>query len=170
MSLDAIFTEHAARKLDQLRGRILTCLDKLTEDQVWARGGENENAAGNLVLHLCGNLRQWIGTGVAGKPDVRERDKEFSARGGTPVAQLKGLLDERVNEAIETIRGLNEASLHGRVFVQDYDTTVMEAVSHVVEHFAQHTGQIILLTKHATGEDLGFYAHLNRPKHGQPTP
>ncbi len=166
-TVEFLFVNHAARKLEQLCERIVTCLGKLNADQVWLRGGEHENAIGNLVLHLCGNVRQWIGMGVAGKPDIRRRDGEFAARSGENLAER---LTDTVNEALETIRGLGPGDLLRIVRVQGYEITVLEAVSHVVEHFAQHTGQIILLTKHATGEDLGFYAHLNRPAHQETTP
>jgi uncharacterized damage-inducible protein DinB len=169
-SIDAIFVEHAARKLKQLEGRIATCLGKLTATQVWFRGGEHENAVGNLVLHLCGNVRQYIGMAVAGQPDVRRRDGEFAARAGEGPAELSARLEQVVEEALGIIRSLAASDLLRAAHVQGYEITVLEAVSHVVEHFAQHTGQIILLTKHATGEDLGFYAHLSGSRHSETTP
>lgn len=169
-TLEEVFVGHSARKLEQLAARIATCLGKLDAGQVWGRGGEHENAVGNLVLHLCGNVRQWIGMGVAGQADVRQRDTEFEARQGEAPAQLAARLERVVGEALATIRSLSAADLLRVTRVQGYDITVLEAVAHVVEHFAQHTGQIILLTKHATGEDLGFYAHLTRPKHSESTP
>jgi len=169
-TVESLFVSHAARKLEQLCGRIVTCLAKLDADRVWLRGGEHENAIGNLVLHLCGNVRQWIGMGVAGMPDIRQRDGEFAARSGEDPSQLAARLTGTVNEALEAIRALAPADLLRIARVQGYEITVLEAVSHVVEHFAQHTGQIILLTKHATGEDLGFYSHLSRPAHKETTP
>lgn len=169
-TLDQAFVSHAVRKLEQLSGRIATCLGKLDRDQVWGRGGEHENAIGNLVLHLCGNVRQWIGMGVARLPDVRDRDSEFTARGGDEPAALALRLTETVQAALAAIRTLTAEDLLRTARVQGYEITVLEAVAHVVEHFAQHTGQIILLTKHATGEDLGFYAHLARQRHSETTP
>ena len=168
--LDRVFLTHSADRLEQYRGRIGDCLDRLNQDQIWARGCDNENAVGNLVLHLCGNVRQWIGTGVAGKPDVRVRDREFSARGDIQAEELKQRLETSVAEAAEVIRHLAPEKLAGRTRVQKYDLTVLEAIYHVVEHFAQHTGQIIFATKALTGQDLGFYAHLNQPSHGERTP
>ena len=165
-SLAAIFVDHSARKLEQLLSRIVTCLGKLTPEQVWLRGGENENAVGNLVLHLCGNVRQWIGMAVAGQPDIRQRDQEFDARAGEGPAELSARLSGVIGEALGTIRALQEPDLMRITRVWDQEIMVIEAVSQVVEHFSMHTGQIILLTKHATGEDLGFFAHLNR----KPTP
>jgi uncharacterized damage-inducible protein DinB len=154
------FLKFSADKLDQLHGRILDCLARLTLEQIWARGSENENAVGNLVLHLSGNVRQWIGSGVAGLPDNRKRDQEFDARGGMAPADLSELLKTRVAEAAGIIRGVPAARLTERITPQGHDVTVLEAIAHVVEHFSQHTGQIILLTKALTGQDLKYYEHL----------
>lgn len=169
--LEQAFTEFSASKLEQLADRIVTCLGKLSYEQIWARGSENENAVGNLVLHLCGNLRQWIGTGVAGKPDVRVRDREFRARGDVQADELRERLEGTVADAVAIIRGLTATQLAELTTVQDYSVTKLEAVYHAVEHFAQHAGQIMFFTKMATSEDLGFYRHLSSGiGHGETTP
>ncbi len=161
MTSDEIFLKFSADKLDQLLGRIQDCLARLTPEQIWTRNSENENAVGNLVLHLCGNVRQWIGSGVAGLPDHRKRDTEFDARGGMAPAELAELLKTRVAEVSLIIRDLPVTRLTERITPQGHDVTVLEAIAHVVEHFSQHTGQIILLTKMLTGDDLGYYQHLS---------
>ena len=165
------FLDFSARKIEELEGRIETCVGQLKEEQVWARGTENENAVGNLVLHLCGNVRQWIISGVGGQPDVRERDREFAARGGASIADLTARLRQTVTEAAGVIRSVTLDSLPQRLSIQKYDVSIMEAIYHVVEHFSMHTGQIIFATKMMTGSDLGFYAHLRtQAAHGQKTP
>jgi uncharacterized damage-inducible protein DinB len=93
-------------------------------------------------------------------PDHRERDAEFDARGGREPAELSDLLETRVAEAVVIIREVPAARLMERILPQGHDVTVLEAIAHVVEHFSQHTGQIILLTKMLTGDDLGYYRHL----------
>ncbi len=168
--VDQLFIGFAADKLSQLTGRIEDCLRRLTGDQIWARGAESENAAGNLVLHLDGNVRQWILAGVGGKPDVRRRDEEFAARGGVECEVLLAGLTATVAEAVMVIRSQSEVRLTELIQVQGYTVTVLEAVFHVVEHFAQHTAQIIYATKMLTGENLGYYRHLSRPRHGEQTP
>jgi uncharacterized damage-inducible protein DinB len=160
VTAEEIFVRFSAEKLEQLHGRIQDCLARLTPEQIWARHSENENAVGNLVLHLSGNVRQWIGSGVAELPDHRERDAEFDARGGMAPADLSQLLKTTVVEATAVIREVPAARLTERILPQGYDVTVLEAIAHVVEHFSQHTGQIILLTKMLTGEDLAYYQHL----------
>ncbi len=170
MTAEAIFRTFSASKLRQLGGRIEVCLGKLGDERVWARGGPNENTAGNLVLHLCGNMRQWIGTGIAGLEDVRERDAEFRASGGASAAELAARLRSAVNEAAGWIEAAPDEKLLASVRVQNYDLTGLEAVYHVVEHFAEHTGQIIFMTKRLTGEDLAFYGHLKHAAHAEKTP
>jgi uncharacterized damage-inducible protein DinB len=160
VTTEEIFITFSADKLEQLHGRIKDCLARLTPEQIWTRNSENENVVGNLVLHLSGNVRQWIGSGVAGMPDNRQRDAEFDARGGMALPELAELLKTRVAEASLIIRAVPAARLRERITPQGHDVTVLEAIAHVVEHFSQHTGQIILLTKMLTGDDLGYYQHL----------
>ncbi len=168
--IEAVFVQYSADKLTQLSSRIQDCLSRLTSEQIWARNSQNENAVGNLVLHLCGNLGQWIGTGVAGKTDHRVRDQEFAARGEISPGELAQRLASTVAEAAETIRGLSAERLAEQTSVQKYNVTVLEAVYHVVEHFSQHTGQILFATKLLTGQDLGFYGHLAKATHAETTP
>jgi len=167
---ERIFLDCSVRRLNQLASRIDDCLGRLDDGQVWFRGGENQNAVGNLVLHLAGNVRQWIVSGVGGSPDLRERDAEFGARGGAGVQELRERLGSTVCEAAAVIAGVPPARLADRLRIQGYDVTVLEAIYHVVEHFAQHTGQIVFATKAATGEDLGYYAHLSKAGHNKQTP
>jgi uncharacterized damage-inducible protein DinB len=168
MTIETNFLNYAAEKLAQLGGRVETCLSKLTPDQIWMRGTENQNAVGNLVLHLNGNVRQWILSGVGGSPNTRIRDQEFAARGGarsgmdTPA--LGRLLREAVDEALAIIRSLPHERLAERTTIQGHDVTLLEAIFHVVEHFSGHTSQIIFVTKMFTGEDLGFYSYLSKPQ------
>lgn len=166
----AIVRKFASEKLAQYTGRIQVCLGKLTAEQIWARHSKNENAVGNLVLHLCGNVRQWIGTGVAGLPDVRRRDDEFAAHGGLEAAALGALLESITREAVAQIEAVSDARLEEGVQIQNYNVTRLEAILHVLAHFGEHTGQIIFATKLLTGDDLGFYAHLKKPSHAETVP
>jgi uncharacterized damage-inducible protein DinB len=167
---DKIFLKFSADKLEQLHGRIQDCLTRLTPEQIWTRNSDNENAIGNLVLHLSGNVRQWIGSGVAGLPDHRERDAEFDARGGKAREELAELINTRVVEAVGVIRELPPTRLAEHITNQGYQVTVLESIAHVVEHFSMHTGQIILLTKMLTGVDLGYYQYLRGSGRAPGTP
>jgi uncharacterized damage-inducible protein DinB len=162
MSVESLFLESSVATLRQFCDRIEVCLEKLSEDQIWARGRENENAIGNLALHLAGNVRQWIVSSLGNDPDHRDRDKEFDARGGFNAAQLGGKLRGTVDSAVAVIARLSVEQLTRTYEIQKYRVSGVEAVLHVVEHFAQHTGQIIFATKMLTGTDLEFYRHLRK--------
>ena len=168
MRNEEAFLIYSVEKLRQYTDRICLCLDKLTPEQVWARGSENENAVGNLVLHLAGNVRQWIGYGIAGRENIRDRDSEFDARQGT--VALGELLRSAVGEAVAVIEALTPERLAQTTNVQGYDVTVLQAVYHVVEHFSHHAGQVLFATKMLTGDGLGFYRHLQSASHGERTP
>jgi hypothetical protein len=170
MSIESEFLTFSADKLTQLSTRIETCLDKLTPEQIWTRHSDSENAIGNLVLHLAGNLRQWVISGAGGEPDVRKRDEEFAARGGMEPAELKERLRSSVEGAAKVLRSLPPARLGEAVSIQGFHLTVLAAIYHAVEHFSMHTGQIIFATKFLTGSDLAFYAHLRNQAHGEKTP
>jgi uncharacterized damage-inducible protein DinB len=136
--------------------RITRCLTLLPEKEIWWRPHSTSNSIGNLVLHLCGNVRQWMISGVAGAPDRRERDKEFAERGPIPKRRLIGQLRRTVNEACRVLKKASPADLAKPRLIQGYRVTGFEAVMHVTEHFAHHSGQIILLTKMRLRRDLGF--------------
>src|SRR5579863_6010403 len=87
MSITAEFLRVSTVQLETQLARIEACVAKLTEEQLWTRYGENQNAAGNLVLHLTGNVRQWILSGIGGAEDTRVRDAEFAARGSVPAGE-----------------------------------------------------------------------------------
>ena len=171
MTIEAEFLDYSQRKLAQLTERICLCLDQLSSEQVWARDNQSENAIGNLVLHLEGNVRQWICFGVGGREDVRDRDAEFAARAGLSVEELKQRLRRTVDEAIDLLKTLSGQRLTEQARVQGYNLTVLEAIYHVVEHFSGHTGQVLFATKLLTGADLGFHGHLRQvQEHSETTP
>ena len=162
MTLEADVLTTAADKLAENLDRIETCLSKLPPHSLWARDSENENAVGNLLLHLDGNVRQWIRSGVGSRPDTRDRPSEFSARTGANASVLFAKLHGTAGEAVDRIRSLPHRRLTEPVSIQGYDTTVLSAIFHVVEHFSGHTYQIMLLTKRFTGKRLGFYSYLDK--------
>jgi uncharacterized damage-inducible protein DinB len=137
--------------------KIRAAVQAMPADRIWWRPNEASNSVGNLLLHLSGNVRQWIVSGVGGQPDTRQRNVEFSERGGAPAPALLDALDATLREADAVMRGLDEGTLLERRSIQGRDTTVMEAVYHVVEHFAGHTGQIIWIAKLSAGGAVKFY-------------
>ena len=137
--------------------KIERCLEQLDDTQIWWRPNPKSNSIGNLVLHLCGNARQWIVAGLGGSHDGRNRDSEFAQREIIERSQLTNLLRSTVGEVVATLRALKEDTLLEKRQIQGSEVDGLEAVFHVTEHFSMHTGQIILLTKMLTSNDLRFY-------------
>lgn len=152
-----LFVGYSLEKMEQAGRQIRECVEGLSEEQIWQRSGENANAIGNLLLHLTGNIRQWMGHGVGGLADVRERDKEFEARGGRSTAEVLSLFERTLGEAIKILRDMPLARLTERTKPQNRDVAVLEAIYQVTGHLMLHTGQIIFATKQMTGKDLGFF-------------
>lgn len=136
--------------------RIVRCLNLLSEEQIWWRPHPSSNSVGNLILHLSGNVRQWIVSGLGGAPDRRQRDKEFSELGPIPRRNLLTLLRKTTGDAAHVLAGLTSRELAQAYAIQGFRETGLEAVHHVVEHFAFHAGQIIYVTKMSLRRDLGF--------------
>jgi hypothetical protein len=153
-ALGALFLDYSCRKLETMTDNLQVCVGKLSDTQIWERHGAHENSVGNLVLHLCGNMRQWVIAGVGGAMDVRERDAEFCAAGGTDGEELMGRFSVTVAEALKIIAELPPERMVEIIHPQGRTVSVLEAIYQVVGHVQQHVGQIILLTKQMTGTDL----------------
>jgi uncharacterized damage-inducible protein DinB len=168
-ALAGLFRKDARSYFNEYLSRIVRCLQLLSDQEIWWRPIAASNAAGNIVLHLCGNVRQWIISGLDGAPDVRERDKEFVERGPIPRRVLIAQLRKTVEEACKVIDGLSADALEREFVIQGYRVSGLAAVSHVYEHFSYHAGQIIYLTKLKRGKDLRFTrlpAARSAPKRG----
>ena len=137
--------------------KIEHCLKQLTDEQIWWRANEESNSIGNLLLHLCGNARQWIVAGLGGEEDFRQRDSEFNERRAIPRAELLTRLKSTLRKVDATLAQFDESRLLDTFQIQGTTVTALEAIFHVTEHFSMHTGQIILLTKMLAGTHLGFY-------------
>jgi len=151
------FIEKAQTFLEEYLGKIETCVAKLTDEQVWWRPNSESNSIGNLLLHLSGNARQWIICGLGNQIDERQRQTEFDAREVMPRDELLKTLRTTVTEVISVIGSFEPGQLLDQYRIQGYDTTALDAIFHVTEHFSMHTGQIILITKQLTAQDLHFY-------------
>lgn len=151
------FIDHSRRLLSEhYLPRIERCLERLSDEEIWWRAHPECNSVGNLMLHLAGNVRQWVISGLGVASDRRQRQQEFDERGPIPSEELLNGLKRTVAEADVVLASVSPRSLPERRQIQGGDVTVMEAIYHVVEHFSMHTGQIIFLTKMRKG-DLAFY-------------
>jgi uncharacterized damage-inducible protein DinB len=154
---DLFLNESRRLLVDDYLPKIEQCVERLAEADIWDRPNEASNSIGNLLLHLHGNVTQWIVSGIGGVQFERRRQQEFDRR--TPIArrELVARLRSAVERAVEVLGAVKPDALLERRRIQGYDLTVLEATYHVVEHFSMHTGQIILLTKARTGVDLKLW-------------
>jgi uncharacterized damage-inducible protein DinB len=137
--------------------KIRHCVDALPNVAIWARPNQASNSVGNLIVHLTGNVTEWILGGVGGRSVTRYRAGEFAQKSGADGPKLLANLEEVLAHADAVLAGLGETDLDRSVVIQERDTTILGAVYHVVEHFAMHTGQIISLTKIYAPGKIQFY-------------
>jgi len=142
------------------------CVEDMSESDLWWRPNEQSNSVGNLVLHLCGNMRQWIVHSIGGVPFDRNRDAEFAERRLVGKAELISKIDAAVADVDRILASLPLDSLLERFPVQVYTTSRLQAIYHVVEHFSYHLGQILYIYKMRSGKDPGFYRHLKNSEPG----
>ena len=133
------------------------CVNALPPGTVWARPNDSSNSIGNLLVHLAGNVTEWILGGVGGQTISRYRAGEFAQKEGRDGPALLDDLEAVLLKADSVLAGLSEKNLERSITIQGRETTVVGAIYHVVEHFAMHTGQIVLLTKIYAPDKIHFY-------------
>ncbi len=148
--------------LEQYWPRLRACVESLTDEQVWWRPNAASNSIGNLILHLNGNVRQWLVDSFNRSEDNRDRPAEFAAEGGIPASVLLERLGATMHESSQVLARLKQADLVAPYEIQGYHVSGLEAVYQVAEHFGMHYGQITYIAKSLTGADLGFYRELSK--------
>lgn len=149
--------KHASFRLKENNAKIISCLDYLSEEEIWEKPNEASNSMANLVLHLCGNLSQYILSSLGEREDLRDRDAEFTACKTCHKDDLIDQLNATVEECCDLLETLEQENLQRKYNVQGFSYTGVGNVIHAVEHFSYHTGQIAFWTKVLRRRDLGFY-------------
>lgn len=160
--MELSFVALAERQLEQSLQKIRACVEELREDELWWRPNEKCNAVGNLILHLCGNLSQWILAGVGGEIFDRRRAAEFEARETAGKAELLARLTDVVGRCRGIVAAATREQLIAPRRIQATETDGLGAVFHAVEHLSYHTGQIVFIAKQLAGHrsEIEFYPHL----------
>lgn len=166
--LAAAIGREAATELTEAVDRIKHCVDQLSDEQVWWRSRPSMNSIGNLLLHLCGNVRQWIVSGIGGAKDVRNRPAEFAEKGPIPKADLIRKLDAAADDAKATLGRVTAEQLLQVRRIQASDVTGLAAVFHSVAHFRGHTQEIIHLTRLQLGDAYRYAWTPTAPEQGAP--
>ena len=155
-SLTRLVVDETSSELDEALRKIKHCVNQLTDDQVWWRPSESMNSIANILLHLCGNVRQWIVAGVGGAADVRERQEEFDHRGATPGTDLVQQVESTLAEAKDALSGMSAEELLRIRPVQGNNVSGMQAILHSAAHFRGHTQEIVHMTRCQLGDSYQF--------------
>jgi uncharacterized damage-inducible protein DinB len=155
------FKREIAERIGESRARLRKCLDELSGEDVWRRPNGSSNSVGNLLLHLRGNITQWVLAGFGGADDRRRRDAEFSAREGGGKEELLAGLEGTLDAALALLAGAEDDELLRVRPVQGFQASGISIFVHVTEHLSYHTGQIAFWTKQLKDKDLGFYAGID---------
>ncbi len=155
-SVSEALIEEARQHNRESLTKVLHCLEQLDEQQVWARNHPSLNAIGNLVLHLCGNLTQWVTHGIPALPDARDRQAEFDEKGPIPKTELAQRLRSVVEQADAVLADLDDETLLLPRTVQGFETLVVTIVMHTTTHFEGHAQEIIRLTRELRGPAYTF--------------
>lgn len=161
------FVSYARHKLAEHHAQIVRAASLCTPEQVWHRSNGHCNSIGNLLLHLTGNVTQWIICGLGGTASQRNRPAEFAERGPLPLQPILDKLAQTIRDADAVLAVLPATALSARHSIQGYDVTGVEVVFHVVEHFAFHTGQVVHMTKALRDCDLSLYDAQGRRTDGR---
>src|SRR3989441_9057917 len=136
--------------------KIERCVELLKDEQIWWRANPQSNSIGNLILHLSGNVGQWIVSGFGGAADSRDRGAEFAQRDVISREELIEELKQTMGDADAALAKFDAEKLLDVQSIQGCEVSALEAILHVVEHFSMHAGQIILMTKMLAEADLAF--------------
>jgi uncharacterized damage-inducible protein DinB len=151
IDLAQAITDEARHELRSCQRRIRHCVDQLTEEQVWCRTGEAFNSIANLLLHLTGNIEQRINSILGGRPDLRDRPAEFSARGPIAKAELLSRFDEVIERADGVLADLSATRLlekHRFLKLRgEIEGTAVTLIVQTLVHLGGHTQEIVALTR-----------------------
>lgn len=161
---NALILEFENRVFKESYARIFKCLTLIDEKQLWKSPQKNIPSIGNLILHLCGNARQWILSGIGGERDNRNRDQEFEIQSKIRKAELIFLLENLRMNINEVLRDLDESEIYRQKKIQGFETSNFSAIIHVIEHFSYHTGQITTLTKWLSDKETAYYGNFDLNK------
>ncbi len=148
-------------RMTESKERIVQCLHLLDEKQLWQKPNSTLNSVGNLTLHLCGNITQYIHSSLGKEEDNRQRSVEFSTTGGFNAQELSDKITKTIDKAIDIINDLEETEVTRMRMVQGFEMTGLGIIIHVVEHLSYHTGQIAFWTKYLLEKDLAFYGDMD---------
>jgi len=147
MSFEKQFLKQTNKSINNAFERIIHCLDQLEEEHIWYRPDSNVNSIGTILNHLCGNLRQWIISGIGGLQDIRNRPLEFDDSTKLSKHELTNKLKKIISDCKKTINNFDPGNLLEKRRIQGFDENALSAIYRTVAHLELHTGQITYITR-----------------------
>lgn len=157
MTVTTEFKEQTIFRLQEKKEHIAKCFLQLSDADMWWQPNESSNSVGTIILHLCGNIGQYVMSSLGQQPDSRERDAEFSARNSHNKEELLQLISQTIDQASEVVENCTEEELLRVRMVQGFSFSGLGVVLHAVEHLSYHTGQIAYLVKLKNDQQIGLY-------------
>ncbi len=154
--LTQLFMDDSAELIRQSLRKLENCLQQLSREQIWWRPHPAANSVGNLILHMCGNLRQWVLAGLGAMPDTRQRDQEFSPDLNWSTDELLQHLRQETSKCLEAFPGYGWKQLAANYTIQGFKVNGLQAINHTVTHFVGHTHQVIYITRLQLGDRYRF--------------
>ncbi len=143
--------------LNTIAERLIICLDAVDDEELWVDFTPDLSSPGNLVLHLIGNLNQYVLKTLGDKKFHRERAKEFCDKPGLSKEQLKKMFAATIRECYAIAGSLNEEQLSRMHKVQGFEHSGYGILIHATEHLSHHTGQFTWFCKYLFNADIDFY-------------
>jgi uncharacterized damage-inducible protein DinB len=153
--------KNALYRLDESTRMIKKSLMDISEEEVWQKPNDSLNSIGNLILHVHGNMTQYIISSLGENDDNRKRAAEFSTLGGFTKLELLKKLEDTVDTAKRVIFDARPEQLVKIRSVQGFSFSGVGVIMHAVEHYSYHTGQIAFWVKLLKNKDLGFYEGMD---------
>lgn len=157
----ALILEFDTRVFSENYVRIFKCLTLIEEKQLWLSPNNTIPSIGNLILHLCGNARQWILSGIGGREDNRNRNQEFVVQKNIRRSDLIFLLENLKSNIHQVLSEMRKEDLFAHKMIQGFNSSNFSSMIHVIEHFSYHTGQITILTKYFTNKETNYYSNID---------
>lgn len=157
MTYHEFFKEQIIFRLEEKQTHLLKCITQLSEEEMWWRPNESSNSVANILLHLCGNIGQYILSSLGQQPDTRERDIEFATREGYNKQILWDKMVHTLESATQVVAHVSPEEMLRIRMVQGFEFSGIGVALHAVEHLSYHTGQVAYMVKLLKDRQVGLY-------------
>jgi len=160
ISIARIFLDDSRARLAHTRQRITGVINQLSDDDLNWRPNPETNSVTNLIVHICGNLKQRYGHHIAGDPDLRDRPAEFDTALHRTKAELLAAIDDAFGMVDGILERLPMATLFDVTQVRGEQRSILDIITTSATHTSEHLGQIIYIAKIRLGPRYQYLLKL----------